>query len=227
MDREIRKKAAELRRQVLEYIKRKHPHASNARQYLHPKYAAEMLSYDFQVRADLDVELRLVDAKAKAKRGVITGLLDRENRVIAVSERYSPEEQRYSGAHELGHLRLHPHLPTMHRDRLDHSTSDPLERQAEAFAAAYLMPSKWIKRDVKARFGGGPIRITEDLAWWLDRDDQDRLLGSDPDVVFEAALAIATCTNIGNGHFRSMCGEYGVTAMAMARRLIELDLVIG
>ena len=225
MDDRITDEAVKLRSQVLNYVRERNPKASNARQYLHPRYAAEMLGYRFQVRDDLDVELRLVDATAAAKRGVITGLLDRRNRVIAVSQRYSPEEQRFAGAHELGHLILHPGLPAMHRDRLDRRTNDPLERSADEFAAAYLMPPKWVYRDVTAKFGQCPIRVTEDVAWWLDRQEPERFLHANPERDIELALALANCSTIGSQHFHSLQEEYGVTAQAMAWRLVELQLV--
>ena len=222
----VRREAAKLRRQVLDHVRKRYPQASNARQYLHPSYAAEMLGYEFQVRDDLDLELRLVDATAAAKRGVITGLLDRPNRVVAVSQRYSPEEQRFAGAHELGHLILHPGLPAMHRDRLDRPTNDPLERGANGFAAAYLMPARWIRGDVKAKFGQCPIRVTENIAWWLDRQDPERFLHANPERDHALALALANCSTIGSERFPSMQEEYGVTAQAMAWRLVELQLII-
>ena len=206
-------------------VMRQHPDPTNARLYLHPRYAATVLGYDFQVRGDLDAELRSVDAAAARKRGVITGLLDRDERVIAVSERYSPEEQRFTGAHELGHLVLHPDLPTMHRDRNDRPTRDPLERDANQFAAAYLMPAKWIRDDILDKFGECPLRVNDTLAWWLDREDPERFLHADRKRDVDLALAVASCTSLGNGHFCSMHNEYGVTAQAMAWRLIDLEVI--
>lgn len=202
-------------------VQRRQPTVTNARQFLHPRYAAEVLGYEFQVRGDLDLELRSVDATAARKRGVITGLLDREKHVIAVSERYSPEEQRFAGAHELGHLILHPDLPRMHRDRSDRPTTGT-ERSADQFAAAYTMPVKWVRDDVRDKFRQYPIKVTDTLAWWLDREDPERFLHSNPEQDLDLAVAVASCSTTGSGHFLSLREEYGVTGQAMAWRLIGL-----
>ena len=225
MNERIERKAAELRREVLKDVRRRHPDATNARQYLHPRYAATVRGYDFQVRGDLDAELRSVDAAAARKRGVITGFLDRDKRVIAVSERYSPQEQRFTGAHELGHLILHPDLPTMHRDRNDRRTNDPLEREANQFAAAYTMPANWVRKDILDKFGECPVHVNDTLAWWLDREDPERFLHANRKQDVDLALALACCSNLGHGHFCSMHDEYGVTAQAMAWRLIDLEVI--
>ena len=85
------------------------------------------------------------------------------------------------------------------------------------------MPPKWIATDLSHRFGNLPIEVGEMLAWWLDKEDWERLLT--PDADFERSKAISICTNVGNGHFRSMAEEYGVTPAAMALRFMELNLV--
>ena len=225
MDRKkIQQKAAELRQRVVQGLQERDEEPKNAKHYLDPRHAADQLGYDVEVRGDLDAELRLVDDRARAKRGVITGLLAREERRVAVSDRFSPQEQRFALAHELAHSVLHPQLPVMHRSRLDGSKGDPKEREADAFAAEYLMPVKWLRTHLKRKFGECPVRVTETLAWWLDRQEPERFLHSTPEDDYALALAIANCSNIGGGRFASMAEEYGVSAQAMAWRLIELKL---
>lgn len=228
MDRRtIDRKAVSLRRDVMAFVQQRFPDAANPRDYLHPKYAAEFLGYAFEERGDLDLELRSVDDAARKKVGVITGLLDRKERKIAVSERFSPAEKRFAGAHELGHLRLHPFVETIHRDRLPKGSRTPRSRtevEADWFAATYLMPKKWIERDVEEKYGERPIRVGPGLLWWLSPDDPDRFELPSADEL-DVEKAIATCTNIGSGHFVSLADEYGVSVEAMARRLRELNLV--
>lgn len=56
--------------------------------------------------------------------------------VIALSEKGNPMRRRFSVAHELGHLLLHPHPAP---------GSPAHERQANAFAAEFLMPAAEIR----------------------------------------------------------------------------------
>ena len=218
--------AGKVRRQVLADVRSRMPDAKDARRFLHPKYAFEMMGVTYEERPDLDMELRLVGERSGVKTSVIAGRLDRRRKVVATSERLSPEERRFTAAHELGHLVLHKDV-IEHRDRpIDVLTPRPKhEREADMFAAAYLMPRKWVSRDLEDRFGSLPIKVDENLAWWLDRTDHERLLEPSADADFERARAIAICTNVGGRHFRSMREVYGVTATAMAWRLIELELI--
>lgn len=224
----IQREAAKLRRDVLKYIKSCNPNAKNAKQYLHPKYAFEMFGVTYEERPDLDLELRVVDEQTRVKLSVTTGRLDRRSKVVATSERSPPAERLFTAAHELGHWILHKDEMIEHRDRPPHGarTSRPRrEREADEFAAAYLMPPKWVEGDLESRFGTPPVNVDEHLAWWLDQTDHERLLLLNTDADEERARTIAVCTNIGMGHFCSLADEYGVTAKAMALRLMELGLV--
>ncbi len=222
----IHRKATTLRKQVLEYVRSRFPDAKNARQYLHPKYAFEMMGFTYEERPDLDMEMRVVGGSAGIKRSVIAGRLDRLGKTVTTSESSPPDERLFTAAHELGHLLLHGYA-IEHRDRpINLLTKRPKrEREADEFAAAYLMPRKWIAKDLKNRFGSIPLRVDENLAWWLDKTDHERLLRPGKDADLERARAVSICTNIGEGHFRSIKDEYGVTATAMALRLVELDLI--
>lgn len=222
----IQREAAKLRRRVLEYVTSHNPRAKNAKQYLHPKYAFEMLGVTYEERPDLDLELRVVGEQKRFKRSVIKGRLDRRNKTVATSERSSLAERRFTAAHELAHWILHKGM-IEHRDRpVDVRAPRPRrEREADEFAAAYLMPSKWVAEDLERRFGSLPVNVDENLAWWLDQTDHERLLVPNADADFERAKAIAVCTNVGAGHFCSLADEYGVSAKAMALRLLELGLI--
>ena len=225
----IEREVVKLRKQVLDYVKTRYPEAENARRYLHPRYAFEMMGFVYEERPDLDLELRVLGESMGVKRTVIAGRLDRLNKTVATSERQPPAERLFTAAHELGHLVLHKD-EIQHRDRpidLLAKQRPPLERQADVFAAAYLMPARWIVKDFESRFGSSPIVVNEILAWWLDQTDYERLLRPDKDADFERAKAVAVCKCVGRERFSSIAEAYGVTPTAMAYRLLELDLIHG
>ena len=242
----IQREAAKLRREVLKYVKsRATPVPKTRIHYLHPRYAFEMLGVTYEECPDLDLELRVVGEQMRFGRSsVIVGCLDRPNKTVATSERSPPAERRFTAAHELAHWVLHKGM-IEHRDRpiVRVGPRPKREREADEFAAAYLMPRKWVTEDLRARFGTLPVDVDEDLAWWLDRTDPERLLdrsyrdgsvaialntstpNAEADYERARAMAIAVCTSVGAGHFCSLADEYGVSATAMALRLLELDLI--
>lgn len=89
----------------------------------------------------------------------ISGLLLRQNGriIIGVAGEQSPNRQRFTIAHELGHLVLHD-VTVVHVDRnfavlfrssLSSTAQDVLEIEANAFAAELLMPEALIRNDTK------------------------------------------------------------------------------
>lgn len=88
----------------------------------------------------------------------ISGLLLRRKNstVIGVANEQAPARQRFTIAHEIGHLLLHAgeelHVDTDFRVNLrsDSSSkgSDVTEIEANAFAAALLMPADFLSQDI-------------------------------------------------------------------------------
>lgn len=208
------------------YVKSRHPDAKDARQYLHPRYVAEFLGYGYEERPNLDLELQAVGGTASRRTGSFVGQLDRERRLIFVSETQPPDERRFTGLHEIGHLILHGDLEVVHRDRPASATvrRQPRERQADEFAAAYGMPAAWLRLDIKERFGTPPVMIDDNLAWWLDPNDPHRFQHAGLDRL-DAEFHMARCTRTSYGEFVALKDAYCVTATAMALRLNELDAV--
>jgi Zn-dependent peptidase ImmA (M78 family) len=88
--------------------------------------------------------------------GQVSGLLyrDAERCVIGVNSRHAPVRQRFTIAHEIGHLRMHEGRPVF-IDRLVRmnardGTSTKEEVEANAFAAALLMPGTIVEREFDA-----------------------------------------------------------------------------
>ncbi len=97
--------------------------------------------------------------------GNVSGMLYRKDQrvIIGVNARQAETRQRFTVAHELGHLRLHPGdkvfidpmVRVNFRDDLASQGTDIEEIQANAFAAALLMPKEWVRREVDRLAGQG------------------------------------------------------------------------
>lgn len=82
--------------------------------------------------------------------GELAGMLARNvgaKPVIGINSRHSKARQRFTIAHELGHLTLHDinvHIDrdfrVMNRDSMSSTATNPLEIEANRFAAELLMP---------------------------------------------------------------------------------------
>jgi Zn-dependent peptidase ImmA (M78 family) len=113
--------------------------------------------YDFRVRED-----RLM--------GCLEGLTDEREPVIYLKESVyralerSDGRARMTAAHELGHLLMHCGMPTY---RAFSAGYDPLydpERQANVFAAAFLMPAEAFGRCRTAREAMKKFGVSRDAA---------------------------------------------------------------
>jgi Zn-dependent peptidase ImmA (M78 family) len=88
----------------------------------------------------------------------VSGFLYRDavQAVIGVNTHHSPARQKFTAAHELGHLLLHDqeqlHIDRGFRVRLRDDVSsqgtDESEREANLFAASLLMPREFLESDL-------------------------------------------------------------------------------
>jgi Zn-dependent peptidase ImmA (M78 family) len=90
---------------------------------------------------------------AKAPSDKFSGLLFRKENgpaFIALNSSESPVRQRFTIAHELGHYFLHPNKTSFvdYRDNKKNILRGPKEVQANQFAAALLMPKRFLEKDV-------------------------------------------------------------------------------
>ena len=119
--------------------------------------AAELLAGAGVAEAPVDVEglaesLLLKVARIPGWKHHARALL--EHGEIRVNASESPEAQRFSIGHELGHHSIHPDgfVFSAHEDpESDLYAEDPdaeLEREAEYFSSVLLVPPKWLRRDV-------------------------------------------------------------------------------
>ena len=106
----------------------------------------------------------------EAYEGDVSGLIyrDKDRVVIGVNSTHAPTRQRFTIAHELGHLVMHKGQPVF-VDRLvrmnlrDGSSSDE-EVDANAFAASLLMPRNLILQAINRIFEQTPRIGPGDLA---------------------------------------------------------------
>ena len=84
--------------------------------------------------------------------GTVSGLLDITRRRIIVSMDDAPARQAFTIAHEIGHFRMHldiisetPDIGIVYRRPIGGET-DPIEIEANAFAAALLVPEKFLSK---------------------------------------------------------------------------------
>lgn len=90
--------------------------------------------------------------------------------IIGVNALHHPNRQRFTIAHEIGHLVLHKHIfeKSVHvdtkffalkRDQKSTSGTDDIEIQANAFASELLMPGKFIEAMIDEVFGNDVFDI--------------------------------------------------------------------
>ncbi|MHB1530454.1 MAG: ImmA/IrrE family metallo-endopeptidase [Acidiferrobacteraceae bacterium] len=196
----------------------------NPRAVLEPELAAQVLGINFQYHEELG---RFGDPRGRYE---VAGILDRQARKIAISKRFSLEARRFTAAHELGHWLLHPdHI--MHRDRpiagLSNETisREPKEREADYFAACFLMPDKLVTAAFESTFRTkAPFVFDDDSAWWLCPDDPDSLLRADIGSM-DRALAFASAESYRGVHLVPLAKQFRVSVTTMAIRLKELELI--
>lgn len=138
-----------------------------------------------QIARDLKVEIAF-----RPLEGDISGILRREpdRVVVGVNSLESPARQRFTIAHELGHLRLHPGyeviVDKLVRINLRITPGGPSatideEREANYFAAELLMPEQLVKKSARSLVGQQSIMsrdwLVDELATQFDVSRQAML----------------------------------------------------
>lgn len=112
----------------------------------------------------------------------ISGALYRQDEgvVIGINVAHHPKRQRFTIAHELGHFVLHDApvfvdrtyasnrpakgAPAFLRNKVSGQAVDPVEIEANRFAASLLMPLDFLLSDLKEREVPVPALVVEELA---------------------------------------------------------------
>jgi Zn-dependent peptidase ImmA (M78 family) len=100
----------------------------------------------------------------------ISGMLyrDGENKIIGINSNHHPNRQRFSIAHEVGHLLLHEKevfIDKVVNFRSSRSSLaiDTEEIAANAFAAELLMPKEFVKNELKKLIGQESMPTEKEL----------------------------------------------------------------
>jgi hypothetical protein len=219
----IEEQAVRLRREI---YKRRHefwpdrePHPF---EMVDPEKAAAVLDLTFESQPDLT--FYLLDRKFEA-----AGALDREGRRIAVATRFGLDVARFTASHEIGHWLLHKDQQNF-RDApikgLERNIRDPQEREADRFAAFFLMPAHFVRKIFRLMFlSEKPFVFNEQTINLLGRaNDLSALLYPQKDsLIRERALASAKRFN--GRVMTSLAEMFHVSVETMAIRIKELELV--
>lgn len=108
----------------------------------------------------------------------VSGMLIRDGEALTVglNSKQARQRQRFTLAHELGHLRLHRGRPLIVdslvrvnlRDSTSATATDREEIEANRFAASLLMPEAMIRAAVANAATGRPVQLQRELAQLFD-----------------------------------------------------------
>lgn len=157
----------------------------------------------------------------------VAGYIDKNKKIVKVSNGFSLETQNFTLAHELGHAILHRGI-VMHRDRpVDGSTSvkrDKVELQADKFAAYFLMPRKLVIETFIDFFETKVFKINQEAVFKLNAGSIKALIDQ-CDNKRGLSRLVASTNFYGIKNFMPLYKIFKVSVETMAIRLEELDLI--
>ena len=161
------------------------------------------------------------------RRSVVAGVLDPEKRAVEIVAHLSNESRLYTAAHELGHAELHASTSLIFRDRPvagPTQRSNEREREADWFAACFLMPRQLVTRLFHRNFGRERLGLTNETTYML-ADVSLRQFKSGCRTLRDFSRQVAMADRYGESRFQPLSEAFGVSASTMAIRLEELGLV--
>ncbi|MDO1449626.1 cyclodeaminase/cyclohydrolase family protein [Rhodocytophaga aerolata] len=192
---------------------------SNELSILKPEKVIELLKYAFHKVDTLGVN----DSNEE-----IAGIINNQDATIQISTMYAPEVVNFTTAHELGHALLHNQIK-LHRDiPLDGSENlknrSMVEREADKFAAYFLMPGKTVTQLFHIFFQTEQLQINEITSYMLANCsplELSKRIKNQRDF----SRLIAKCEFYNLKPFTSLSKIFNVSIEAMAIRLEELNLI--
>jgi hypothetical protein len=170
-----------------------------------------------------------------AQDATVAGMFTFVTRTVTVAKGQPPAQRRYTTAHEIAHALYDAGIVQLRErgisasERLDPEQKSQ-ERTADLFAAEILMPTD-LMRDAMIKRFGSPIDGTvpdDDLAYFLSVAMHEKFapthLARLPQHRRAALFAVAN--NYRGKHFIPLIDQFDVSMEAMAKRLMELGLVM-
>lgn len=155
------------------------------------------------------------------------GIIDQSSRQVLLSNKFNPQIQNFTSAHELGHAILHTGL-RMHRDipldGANESRISATEKQANKFASFFLMPKKILEQEYSERFGGKRFKIDEESAFKIPKTNLSEMRKRF-NTKRKLSRYVASIEFYDSKPFNSLSSLFNVSIEAMAIRLEELDLI--
>lgn len=160
----------------------------------------------------------------------VSAQIDRECNVIEVSSQEPVVSRNFTLAHELGHALMHAQTG-LHRDPKPKDRNSfkrvSVEREADKFAALFLMPGKLVRQEFERIFLVDKFTLNDDRLYALNPSN-DNKINEQIKTQFGLAKLLAKKDNYnrhGQTPIQSLVEIFNVSVEAMAIRLIELDLV--
>lgn len=169
----------------------------------------------------------LGEMDVNGRRYEVAGIMNRDSKCVQISSRVLPPVQKFTAAHELGHVALKHVGMSLHRDiPLGDAgpVRDPQEAEANRFASCFLIPAKQLRIEFAARFGSEIFELDEATCFWLCGKNIDAVRQRYRSLR-QLTLHLAGETSFDGKHFDSLSTLFGVSAKTMAIRLEELGLV--
>lgn len=188
---------------------------------LDPSVAFRSIGYTHDIYETLD-------DYSNGEKFKIAGLIDQNNKKAYVSNQFSPEIQRFTSAHELGHALMHQGSG-LHRDRaLDGSPvngkKDKIETEADKFAAFFLMPKNLVINRFEKHFSAHAFILNDATMFALDPGNKMNLIENKKNLRFISRI-LAETDQYNSHHFIPLSKQFRVSVEAMAIRLEELELI--
>lgn len=188
---------------------------------LDPEVALRLLGYNFSLVETLGT------FSSAGKSYEVAGLLEAQPGRVSVSRQMRPDVRLFTAAHELGHVVLHPQLKEAHRDRpIDGSAvaRTPIEREADKFASCYLMPAALVRDRFAVIFGKDQFFLTEETAFALFGADSNAARVKIK-TLRDISMILSSAERYNGRSVTSLANQFHVSAIAMAIRLEELDML--
>lgn len=219
---EIERRTHALRREIFDHPLLWPDRKPRGVEVIDPELAAYVLGAELEYRDNLALPLAGIDSKT-------AGLLFRKQGRILVARCFGPLVARFTAAHEVGHWIYHETERVLHRDLpikgLEQPESDPIEREANYFAACFLMPRKYVADQFAERFRcDGALIVDHAVVHRLRTYAPDSLLYPDQNSVVREKI-FARATSYGGRPFVSLAEMFKVSPETMAIRIKELGLI--
>ena len=157
----------------------------------------------------------------------VAGVMNRDDKHVMISRQELVPIQRFTAAHELGHVVLKHQGAALHRDiPLDKAgvVRDRRELEANRFASSFLMPKKPLRKEFQLRFGSDRFQLDDFTAHALCGTTVGRVL-KQYQSLRSLSMHIAGTATFNARHFLPLFTLFGVSCKAMAIRLEELGIV--